>query len=110
MEKEKNTNNSSVMTTYARSDLSFTKGKGSWLYTNSGKKYLDFAAGIAVNSLGHCHPAMVKNIKSQAEALWHTSNLYTIELQEELAQQLCNLSFADCVFFAILVQSLQKEL
>ena len=99
MVKEKNIEDTSVMSTYARLELCFIRGKGSWLYTNDGNKYLDLAAGIAVNSLGHCHPEMVKNIKDQAEKLWHTSNLYTIEPQEKLAKQLCKLSFADKIFF-----------
>ena len=87
------------MPTYGERTLEFAYGKGVYLYTNDKKKYLDFGSGIAVNSLGHCHPVMVKSIKDQAELLWHTSNLYTIEPQETLAKQLCKLSFADRVFF-----------
>ncbi len=89
----------SVLQTYSRSNLSFEKGEGVWLYTSEGKKYLDFASGIAVNSLGHSHPKLIKALNEQALKLWHTSNLYIIEEQEKLALQLCDLSFAKKVFF-----------
>ena len=88
------------METYAPSDLLFEKGSGSWLYSNNGEKYLDFSSGIAVTSIGHCHPHLVNSIKRQAEKLIHTSNLYKIEQQEKLAERLCSISFADKVFFA----------
>ena len=87
------------MSTYARINLCFDKGKGSWLYTKNGKKYLDFASGIAVNTLGHSNPKLIKALNNQAVKLWHTSNLYHIEEQELLAEKLCNLSFAEKVFF-----------
>ena len=88
-----------IMPTYGERDLVFSKGKGCYLYTPSGKKYLDFAGGIAVNSLGHCHPKLVNVLKKQSEILWHTSNLYHIPQQTALADLLCKTSFADLVFF-----------
>ena len=87
------------MPTYGKRDLVFAKGKGCYLYTNSGKKYLDFAGGIAVNSLGHCHPKLVNILKKQSEILWHTSNLYKNNNQELFAKELCKKTFADKVFF-----------
>ena len=88
-----------VMPTYARQDIAFAKGEGSWLITTSGERYLDFAAGVAVNALGHCHPHLVKALTSQAASLWHTSNLYRVEGQERLAERLVEATFADKVFF-----------
>ena len=90
---------SSIMPTYGERELEFVKGKDCYLFTSDGKKYLDFAGGIAVNSLGHCHPKLVKALKKQAETLWHTSNLYYNQNQEEYASMLCKNSFADKVFF-----------
>jgi len=87
------------MPTYGERDLVFAKGKGCYLYTPSGEKYLDFAGGIAVNSLGHCHPKLVNILKKQSETLWHTSNLYKNNNQELFAKELCNKTFADKVFF-----------
>jgi len=87
-----------VMPTYARADLAFEKGKGSYLYTTEGEKFLDFCGGIAVTSLGHAHPHLVAALKAQAEALWHTSNLYRIPQQEKLAARLTEATFADTVF------------
>jgi len=89
-----------LMNTYAPSDLTFEKGEGSWLFTNNGDRYLDFASGIAVNSIGHCHPHLVSEIQKQSARLIHTSNLYNISQQEKLAERLCNHSFAESVFFA----------
>ena len=66
---------------------------------NKQKKYLDFGSGMAVNSLGHCHPILIKAIKEQSKRLWHTSNLYYSEAQEEYAALLCKYSFAEKVFF-----------
>ncbi len=88
-----------IMPTYGERELSFSRGKGCYLYTDSGKKYLDFAGGIAVNSLGHCHPRLVKVLKRQTEKLWHTSNLYINSNQELFAKELCKKTFADKVFF-----------
>ena len=90
---------SRVMPTYARMDVAFEYGKGSRLYDNDGNEYLDFGSGIAVNCLGHCHPALVKAVKDQAEKLWHTSNIYHISGQEKLASRLSALTFADSMFF-----------
>ena len=89
-----------IMPTYGERDLAFARGKGCYLYTTSGKKYLDFAGGIAVNSLGHCHPQLVKILNKQSKILWHTSNLYKNNNQELFARDLCNKTFADKVFFS----------
>jgi acetylornithine/N-succinyldiaminopimelate aminotransferase len=88
-----------VMATYARQDLVFERGEGSWLYTLDGERYLDFASGIAVNVLGHAHPRLVAALTEQAEKLWHTSNLYRVAGQERLAERLVARTFADRVFF-----------
>ncbi|MBL4784795.1 MAG: aspartate aminotransferase family protein [Cohaesibacteraceae bacterium] len=84
---------------YARANLSFVKGEGAWLESTDGRRYLDFAAGIAVNSLGHAHPHLVEALKSQAENLWHVSNVFEIPGQERLGQRLVDNTFADAVFF-----------
>lgn len=89
----------SVMPTYARFDVVFERGEGPWLTAADGRRFLDFAAGIAVCSLGHCHPHLVQALKDQAEKVWHTSNLYRIAGQEKLSQRLAELTFADTVFF-----------
>ncbi|MCK5446194.1 MAG: aminotransferase class III-fold pyridoxal phosphate-dependent enzyme, partial [Rhodospirillaceae bacterium] len=88
------------MPTYAPSDLAFVKGEGVYLYTADGRRFLDFYAGIAVNALGHAHPHLVEALKSQADQLWHVSNLFTIPGQIKLAQRLVDASFADRVFFS----------
>ncbi|NOZ32232.1 MAG: aspartate aminotransferase family protein [Alphaproteobacteria bacterium] len=90
---------SSLFGTYARSELAFERGEGVRLYTADGTGYLDFAAGIGVNSLGHAHPALVKALHTQSEKLWHVSNLYQIPQQERLAARLVEHTFADQVFF-----------
>ena len=79
--------------------ISFERGEGPWLLTPNGERYLDFAAGIAVNSLGHSHPHLVKALQDQAAKLWHTSNLYEIPEGTRLAQRLVDNTFADTVFF-----------
>lgn len=89
---------SPVLPTYARAPLSFTDGQGPWLIEESGDRYLDLGGGIAVNALGHAHPALVKALEDQARRLWHTSNLYRIPNQEALAALLVAHSFADTVF------------
>ena len=89
----------SIMTTYGRIDIAFTHGKGSFLIAEDGKRYLDYASGIAVNSFGHCHPKLVEALKDQASKLWHTSNLYRIPEQEMVAEKLVTNSCADRVFF-----------
>jgi acetylornithine/N-succinyldiaminopimelate aminotransferase len=88
-----------VMPTYARADVAFERGEGAWLFTAEGRCYLDFAAGIAVCSLGHCHPHLVEALQTQAARLWHTSNLYRVPGQEKLARRLVDATFADTVFF-----------
>ena len=88
-----------VMPTYGRIDIAFEYGKGSYLYDTEGEKYLDFATGIATNSLGHCHPHLVATIQEQASKLWHVSNLYNIPEQQRFADRLVENSFADTVFF-----------
>ena len=87
------------MTTYGRIDIAFTHGEGSYLYSEDGKKYLDYASGIAVNAFGHCHPKLVEALKDQASKLWHTSNLYRIPEQETVAEKLVKNSCVDRVFF-----------
>jgi acetylornithine/N-succinyldiaminopimelate aminotransferase len=94
-----NAHNDSLYKTFARAKLRFVKGEGSWLIDEKGARYLDFAAGIAVNSLGHSHPKLVEALKNQAENLWHVSNLYEVPGQEELADRLVAASFAEKVFF-----------
>lgn len=88
-----------VMATYARQDITFVRGEGSWLFTGDGESYLDFGSGIAVNALGHAHPHLVAALTGQAGQLWHTSNIYRSAGQERLAQRLCAATFADRVFF-----------
>jgi len=90
---------SALMNTYGRSEYAFERGEGAYLYATDGRRYLDFATGIAVNSLGHSHPTLVKVLQDQAAKLWHTSNLYQIPEQERLAERLVETSFADRVFF-----------
>ncbi len=88
-----------LLKTYSRKNISFKKGDGIWLYSNSGDKFLDCASGIAVNILGHCNKKLVKVLTEQAKNLWHTSNLYRVENQEKLAKLLVEHTFADNVFF-----------
>ena len=89
-----------ILPTYARTDITFDHGDGCELIATNGDRYLDFGAGIAVNSLGHGHPLLVEAIQNQAGRLMHVSNLYKIEGQERLADRLCEHTFADKVFFA----------
>ncbi len=89
----------SVLPTYSRAPLTFVKGEGAWLIEADGRRFLDFGAGIAVNALGHAHPALVEALTRQARELWHTSNLYRIPQQQALADQLVAATFADTVFF-----------
>jgi acetylornithine/N-succinyldiaminopimelate aminotransferase len=89
----------SVLPTYNRAPLQFVKGEGSWLIEADGRRFLDLGAGIAVNALGHAHPALVEALTTQAQNLWHVSNLYEIPQQQKLADQLVEHSFADTVFF-----------
>ncbi len=89
----------SVLPTYNRAPLNFVKGEGAWLTEKDGRRFLDLGAGIAVNALGHAHPALVEALTSQARALWHVSNLYEIPQQQALADRLVEHTFADTVFF-----------
>ena len=89
----------SILPTYARAPFSFTKGEGTWLIEEDGRRFLDLGAGIAVNALGHAHPSLVAALTEQAQNLWHVSNLYMIPQQKALADQLVAQSFADTVFF-----------
>ncbi len=84
---------------YNRKKISFKFGKGSYLYSTDGKKYLDFCAGIAVLSLGHAHPRLIDSIKKQSKKLWHVSNAFEIPEGEKLAKKLCQKTFADYVIF-----------
>lgn len=90
---------SAVMQTYGRQAVSFTKGEGAYLYDKQGKQYLDGISGVAVCGLGHSHPAVTKAISEQAETLLHTSNLFQIDVQEQLATRLCELSGMQAIFF-----------
>ena len=89
----------SILPTYSRTPLSFTHGSGSWLTEQDGRRFLDLGAGIAVNALGHANPTLIQALNTQAAQLWHTSNLYEIPKQRELADLLVAHSFADTVFF-----------
>ncbi|PRX37645.1 acetylornithine/N-succinyldiaminopimelate aminotransferase [Meinhardsimonia xiamenensis] len=88
-----------VLPTYNRAPVTFVRGEGSWLTAEDGSRYLDLGAGIAVNALGHAHPALVAALTEQAQKLWHVSNLYRIPQQEALAERLVAETFADTVFF-----------
>lgn len=88
-----------LMDTYSPPNLDFERGEGAYLIEKSGEKYLDFISGIAVNALGHAHPKAVAALKDQAEKLWHTSNMFRVPGQIELAEKYCRDSFADRVFF-----------
>ncbi|WP_426229338.1 aspartate aminotransferase family protein [Pararhizobium sp. DWP3-4] len=85
--------------TYARAPLRFERGEGVWLIAEDGTRYLDFAGGVAVNSLGHAHPHLVSALKEQADKVWHLSNLYEVPGQESLSRRLTEATFADKVFF-----------
>ena len=89
-----------LMPTYARQDIAFTHGEGARLYATDGREFIDFAAGVAVNSLGHAHPKLLAALKEQADRLWHVSNLWRVPEAERLADRLCASSFADVAFFA----------
>ncbi len=84
---------------YNRKKIAFKKGKGSYLYSINGTKFLDFVQGIAVNSLGHAHPKLIKVISAQSKLLWHVSNAFMIPEGEKLAKKLAEKTFADCVMF-----------
>ncbi|PZR86857.1 MAG: acetylornithine transaminase [Stutzerimonas stutzeri] len=88
-----------LLPTYARAPIALERGEGAWAITADGTRYLDFGAGIAVNSLGHAHPHLVEALTQQAQRIWHTSNLYTMPEGEKLARRLCEATFAERVFF-----------
>jgi acetylornithine/N-succinyldiaminopimelate aminotransferase len=88
-----------LLPTYARAPIALERGEGAWAITADGTRYLDFGAGIAVNALGHAHPHLVEALTSQAQRIWHTSNLYTMPEGEKLARRLCEATFAERVFF-----------
>lgn len=88
-----------VMPTYNRADFAIERGEGAYVFTTDGRRFLDFGAGIAVSSLGHAHPRLVKALQDQAAKLWHTSNLYQVPGQDYVADLLVANSFADSVFF-----------
>jgi acetylornithine/N-succinyldiaminopimelate aminotransferase len=88
-----------VLPTYNRAQVSFVRGEGCRVFTESGEAYLDFGAGVAVTSCGHAHPHLVKALTDQAQKIWHTSNLYQMPGQDRLAKRLIELTFADTVFF-----------
>ncbi len=89
-----------MLPAYARADVAFERGEGSWLTATNGDRYLDFASGVAVNALGHSHPHVVQALTAQLAKVMHVSNLYRIPEGERLADRLCAASFADTVFFA----------
>lgn len=89
-----------LMPTYNRQPISFSRGSGSWLYTQDGTPYLDALTGIAVCGLGHCHPQVTEAIQQQAATLIHTSNLFGIDWQERAGEALCKAAQMDSVFFA----------
>ena len=91
---------SAVMPTYARAPIAFVKGEGCHLTARDGRRYLDFAGGIAVCALGHAHPRLVAALHEQAQRLWHCSNMFEVEHQEAVAAKLAELTFGDLVFFA----------
>ncbi len=91
---------SALFPTYARADLAFERGEGAWLFAANGDRYLDFGAGVAVNSLGHAHPRLVETLRAAAEKPWHVSNLFQIPQAERLARRLVDATFADRVFFS----------
>lgn len=88
-----------LMNTYARQPVAFVRGEGVWLWDDAGNRYLDALAGVAVNGLGHAHPALTQAVCEQARNLIHSSNIYQVQRQEQLAERLCRLSGMDKVFF-----------
>lgn len=88
-----------VLPTYARADIAFEKGEGSWLFATDGRRFLDMGSGIATTALGHANPELVATLTAQAGRLWHVSNLYRIPEQQALAEKLIEVTFADTAFF-----------
>src|SRR6202048_2846368 len=95
-----NSATSHLLPVFARADLGFERGEGAWLIATHGDAYLDFTSGVAVHALAHCHPHLVAVLQEQATKLWHMSNLFKSPDGERLAARLCEVSFADFVFFA----------
>lgn len=93
------TQSSSVLPVYRRSTITIVRGEGVYLFASDGKRYLDFASGIAVNSLGHCHPHVTQALKAQADLLWHCSNMYQMPGLTRMADRLTSACFADRAFF-----------
>ena len=98
-ESSKNLAGDHLFGVYARAPIEVDRGEGAWLYDRSGRAYLDFVQGIAVNGLGHANPILIEAMTAQAHKLWHVSNIFTIPGQADLATKLCDASFADQVFF-----------
>jgi acetylornithine/N-succinyldiaminopimelate aminotransferase len=92
-------NHTAILPAYRRSNITIVRGDGAYLFSADGNRYLDFATGIAVNSLGHCHPHVTKALKDQADQLWHCSNMYRTAGLERFAERLTSACFADQVFF-----------
>ena len=90
---------SNLAKNYNRKKISFCRGKGSFLYATNGSKYLDFVQGIAVNSLGHAHPKLIKTLNEQSKKVWHVSNAFTIPEGEQLAKKIAKKTFADYIIF-----------
>ena len=90
---------SAVMPTYARADVVFERGEGAYLFDSAGRRYLDFASGVAVTALGHAHPRLIAALTAQAHKVWHTSNLFRVAGQEQVAARLIGETFAETVFF-----------
>ena len=88
-----------LLPVYKRSEITFARGEGAYLFDRAGRRYLDFGSGIAVTLLGHAHPHLVAVLEAQGRKLWHCSNLYGIEPHQRLAERLVALSFADTAFF-----------
>ena len=100
---------SALAKNYNRRKISFKYGKGSFLYSTNGKKYLDFVQGIAVNSLGHANPYLIKAINKQSKKLWHVSNAFIIPEGEKLAKRLTKKLLQIMLFFKIVEQKQQKQ-
>jgi acetylornithine/N-succinyldiaminopimelate aminotransferase len=89
----------SILPVYKRTKLTISHGEGAYLFDTKGRKYLDFISGVATNSLGHCHPALIDTLHAQSKKLWHISNIFEIPGMEEFASLLTSHTFADTVFF-----------
>jgi len=92
-------NASALMPAFTPQPVSFSHGEGAYLWSNDGRRYLDFMAGVAVTALGHCHPQMVAALEEQGRKLWHCSNQYIIPTEERAARRIADMTFGDAVFF-----------